>query len=61
MFTMSHKDLKHVNMPSLLVLTLPGFKCEAHEKAVIFDKVFDDAMHLRPYILLLIRVKNFFS
>ena len=27
MFTMSRKDLKHVNQPSLAVLTLPVLKC----------------------------------
>ena len=34
--TMSHKDVKHVNWPSIEVLTLRVWKCETHcESAVM--------------------------
>ena len=63
MFTIFRKYGKHVNWPSLKVSTLYISKCETRRESAVklwfsYDIVFDDEIHLRPYILILIRVKS---
>ena len=66
MFTMSLKDVKHVNLPSLEVLNVRVCKCETRGESAVKLWFPDDiaiklAIYPRSYILILIRVKNFLS
>ena len=64
---MSRKDVKYVNWPNLGVLDLCVRKSETRWESAIkrafpmTSNVFDDVIHLRPYILILIQVESFLS